>query len=205
MPEAAGHSPRSDSAQATRQRILATAAEHFARHGYAGTSVRHIAREIGLTDPAIHYYFTTKQDLYEALLTPPDFAMFASASDASAREQALEAALYVFRWWAERPGFARMLFREQLANERSSVEFIEFAVTAWEDLVTSRMVRAFEEDGAELSETLMWMFCGVFTDGLLSFGDAAGEAMAQTYFTSRLQRLAEICLPATEDDGDGDA
>lgn len=52
----------------TRQRLLDAALELFARHGFAATSVRAIAGEIGLRDSAIYAHFPDKQAIYQALL-----------------------------------------------------------------------------------------------------------------------------------------
>jgi AcrR family transcriptional regulator len=40
----------------------------FARHGYAGTSVRAIARAAGLSDSGLYAHFRSKQDLYQTLM-----------------------------------------------------------------------------------------------------------------------------------------
>ena len=54
----------------TRQRILDTALRRFAEHGYAGTSVRDLAEELGLTKAAVHYHFAAKGQIVQALLEP---------------------------------------------------------------------------------------------------------------------------------------
>lgn len=55
-----------DAAQA---RILDAAAEVFARKGQAATTMVEIARIAGLPPANIHYYFTSKTALYDAVLT----------------------------------------------------------------------------------------------------------------------------------------
>ncbi len=52
----------------TRERILDVAEALFAQHGLAGTAVRDIAREAGLTPGSLYHYFDGKQALYEAVL-----------------------------------------------------------------------------------------------------------------------------------------
>ncbi len=47
----------------TRTRILETALTLFLKHGYEATSMRMLAQELGLTKPAIYYYFPGKEDL----------------------------------------------------------------------------------------------------------------------------------------------
>jgi len=51
----------------TRARILAVAAECFATHGYAATSLRDIARDVGVTVGAIYVHFPSKGRLLVAV------------------------------------------------------------------------------------------------------------------------------------------
>lgn len=67
----------------TRQRILASALRHFAEHGYAGTSIRDIAEELGLTKAAVHYHFAAKEQILAALLAPL-LARFAAVTEQQA-------------------------------------------------------------------------------------------------------------------------
>jgi TetR/AcrR family transcriptional regulator len=52
----------------TRQRILQAALKGFARKGYAGTSVRDIVTTARASRPVLYYYFSSKADLYRALV-----------------------------------------------------------------------------------------------------------------------------------------
>lgn len=55
--------------ESTRERILDVAEALFATKGLAGTAVRDIAREAGLTAPSLYNHFVGKQALYEAVIT----------------------------------------------------------------------------------------------------------------------------------------
>ena len=55
----------------TRQRILAIAADLFARQGYTGTSIADIARELGTTTAALYYHFPSKSAILGGLLAVP--------------------------------------------------------------------------------------------------------------------------------------
>ena len=66
------HEPSAESSgaegESTRDRILDVAERLFAQKGFAGTVVRDIAREAGLTAPSLYNHFEGKQALYEAVL-----------------------------------------------------------------------------------------------------------------------------------------
>ena len=52
----------------TRQNVLDTARELFARYGFDSVSVRQICAEAGVSDNAVHYHFGSKQALYQTVL-----------------------------------------------------------------------------------------------------------------------------------------
>lgn len=56
-----------DAAQ-TRERILRTAYEVMNEHGYAATTFQEIAKRSGLSRPTLNYYFSSREELYRALL-----------------------------------------------------------------------------------------------------------------------------------------
>ena len=51
-----------------KEKLLQIAAQHFSKNGYAGISLDKIAKEVGITKPAIYYHFKNKEELYEAVL-----------------------------------------------------------------------------------------------------------------------------------------
>lgn len=52
----------------SRRRILESALDLFAAHGYEGASTRQIAEGAGVNLPAIQYYFGNKEGLYRAII-----------------------------------------------------------------------------------------------------------------------------------------
>ena len=48
----------------TREEILELSAPLFARHGYDGVSMRDVAAAVGLTQAALYYHFSDKDQLY---------------------------------------------------------------------------------------------------------------------------------------------
>ena len=60
--------PTNANAEVTRQKILSTASELFARNGEDGVSVRTIATACGLSVAMVNHYFGSKHGLYEACI-----------------------------------------------------------------------------------------------------------------------------------------
>lgn len=55
----------------TVTQIEQAARASFAQNGWAGTSLRGIAREVGVDPALVHYYFSSKEELLDAVTTPP--------------------------------------------------------------------------------------------------------------------------------------
>lgn len=58
-----------------RERIKVVAVEHFNNHGYHGTSVRNIAKDVGCSLPMIYYYFNNKKELFDEIIKKEYFAL----------------------------------------------------------------------------------------------------------------------------------
>jgi AcrR family transcriptional regulator len=55
----------------TRERILASARELFARNGFQNTSIRAVAADAGVDAALVHHYYGTKQQLFAAATELP--------------------------------------------------------------------------------------------------------------------------------------
>jgi AcrR family transcriptional regulator len=84
--------------------ILAIAQRLFLEKGYASTTMAAIAREAGIATNVVHWYFTTKDDLFVAVLDALQSKDLEEAKRRFARaasgqeEKALEALLTEFVW-----------------------------------------------------------------------------------------------------------
>jgi len=47
-----------------RERVMEAALQMFLHRGYAGTSMKSLAQELGVSAPALYWYFPSKEDLY---------------------------------------------------------------------------------------------------------------------------------------------
>src|ERR1700720_2161548 len=105
----------------TRDRVLSVALGLFAEHGYRGTSLRDIARRIGIKAPSLLHHFPSKEQLYLAVLDK----MFESLEDAanaiawgreSRQERMRQAVGNAIDFIASHPDFVRIMWKE-MADE----------------------------------------------------------------------------------------
>ncbi len=105
----------------TRERVLQVAQALFAERGYRGTSLRDIAKRIGIKAPSLLHHFPSKQQLYLAVLDK----MFESLEDAanaiawgrgSRQERMRRAVGDALDFIAGHPDFVRIMWKE-MADE----------------------------------------------------------------------------------------
>ncbi|WP_219461883.1 TetR/AcrR family transcriptional regulator [Nonomuraea rhizosphaerae] len=63
-----GRPPKAEAGD-TKAALVDAALRLFARHGYAGTSIRAIAREVGLSESVLYAHFDGKKAIYEAAMS----------------------------------------------------------------------------------------------------------------------------------------
>lgn len=51
-----------------RERVMQVALQMFLANGYAGTSLKAVADELGISPPALYWYFPSKEDLYGSVI-----------------------------------------------------------------------------------------------------------------------------------------
>ena len=68
-PPASSPARRTASPAGARDRVLRAAAHSFVAHGYAQTTVRDIARTVGILSGSLFHHFDSKEELLEAVMT----------------------------------------------------------------------------------------------------------------------------------------
>ena len=109
--------------ESTRERILDVAEQLFAQHGLAGTAVRDIAREAGLTAPSLYNHFDGKQALYEAVLARGVEPLFGLMDRLNRVDLADDSSLHVLDaimdHLADHPNIAKLIQYESLTGGAS--------------------------------------------------------------------------------------
>ncbi len=189
---------RSEHAAGTRQRILNAARALFAQHGYAGTSIRMIARHCGISDPTIHYHFRDKAEIYEALLVPPAYGYEPPQASNASREALANFMEQRFWWWAGNTEFARLLLREQLRGRPEPLDYMADSERRFRAELSSAAAGLYG-DAAEIVTDLAWyMLAGALWDVVMTYGSDAPGVVEQEYFRNRVRTLIEAALDAGE-------
>lgn len=109
-------STRAQTAQATTERLIATAHRAFAERGFAEVSLDALAAEAGVTRGALHHHFGNKAGLFEAVLRRVDAeiaaemqAVWEATPDAW---EGFRACFHVYLDAVLRPDRCRILFQD---------------------------------------------------------------------------------------------
>ena len=140
--------------EASRKRIVKAALRLFAAHGYAGTSVRMIARSARMSVGLLYNYFPTKADLLGAIFEQSmrDVqASFASADAAATPAERIERLVRSsFAILEANRDFWRMSYGVRM--QPAVVTGLGKRLQAWTKTIQSTLVRYVAEAGASRPE-----------------------------------------------------
>jgi AcrR family transcriptional regulator len=113
--------PINANADATRRRLVDVAMGQFAQHGFHGASTRDLAAAAGVNVATVHYYFQSKQGLYDAVVDDVYRRLGERAMEIMAEVSPTELEVLLGRLYlagrAERDG-VRLLVRQVLDHGR---------------------------------------------------------------------------------------
>jgi AcrR family transcriptional regulator len=110
---------RGTKGERTQVRILDAAEDLFAEHGYAGTSLRDVARAVDLRIPSLYNHFPSKEALYAAVLERglrPVLDVMATMVEGEAPPRAADVIAGAMAVLAERPKLPRLILHETLSG-----------------------------------------------------------------------------------------
>ncbi|MEM8806509.1 MAG: TetR family transcriptional regulator [Cyanobacteria bacterium P01_G01_bin.38] len=118
--------------EATKAQILDAAEEEFARYGLAGARTEPIAANTGVTKAMIHYYFGTKEELYQAVLERYAATFLAAVEALDVQDLSPPDALKQFirtavTYEVAHPYEGKVLLHEAMSNQGKY-----FKLTGWE-------------------------------------------------------------------------
>lgn len=117
----------------TRDRILEVALELFSGRGFSRTSVRSIAHEAGITDAALYYHFSSKEEILNALIEDSTFLRLEQAPPDYDFEQTVQySARCANRLMNENRELLRILFVEGLSGDPLALAQLRILKARWE-------------------------------------------------------------------------
>jgi TetR/AcrR family transcriptional regulator len=132
----------------TRAEIVATAERHFAERGFEDTSLGDIAADVGIRRTSISYHFSSKQELYTAVLETVFAGWAKSLPSGGTAAWRLEAAMTGWiDFVAQRPTAARLILRESVnAQPEKIAAFLRSggAVVKWFEALIEEGIAAGE-------------------------------------------------------------
>lgn len=180
--------PRKSDAGDTKAALLNAALRLFARHGYAGTSIRSIAREVGLSESVLYAHFPSKQAIFDAALATlgPKNPLDAMGEDA--------ATLVV----TDPPQYLRELIRAVLGEWETDNARLLISVMARDGLLHSPALR---EALSAMRTPVRLLFDRWIAAGLIPADLATPEDLAMS-FTGPigLARILHLHADASDED-----
>ena len=198
-----------------RHREVLRAALHlFAERGYAGASLRELARRLGMQQPSLYHYFRSKEELVDQILTtfgfggvqsvPPGTSIPDRVEDLPRALGDIVEAMYERTEW---PIFVRFLFNlsleQPLYAERLRVLFVE-TVGGLFRLMLSHYVDSGQVDAREI-ELLARMVVNaiglLYIEQKVVFPQGAGRGHEIRPYIDFVVRVAELALASRGPDG----
>jgi AcrR family transcriptional regulator len=114
------------------QEVLNVASDYFLSHGYQGTSINAMARDSGISKESIYRYFSSKKDLFEAVIAKElteyqeRFEFLSVEYDSMPLDEALRASLesMLFAVTSDRTlALRRLIFHESVRSPDIGEDF----------------------------------------------------------------------------------
>ena len=202
----------------TREALLDAALESFSRHGFRGTSVRDLARAVGIQESSVYKHFASKQAIFDALVERADqhLAQVASqlgqvgstgAETAPGYQGISEEDLLVIA----RGMFDLVLDDPQLARLRRLMTIEQYhdpAVSAWfheyfmvrplvfqTELFQSLFTTGDFRDGLDPEQTALAFFGPIFL--LIQYADGGDRSRAQELLAGHVRHFRRTHLSPT--------
>lgn len=153
-----------------RQRLLESAARHFARHGLDGANVDAISLDAGFAKGTLYNYFRSKEELFAEVLTEAcRRAIDIYSKDeclGSVRERLMSLAAADVEVLRQEEGFHKVLIREAMSFRKETYPLIAQHLAPFLNKVQQILeggVNAAEVRNDRTADQLALMFVGVLT------------------------------------------
>lgn len=132
-----------------RDAIVRSAVETFARYGFRGSTIKRLARDAGISEALVYRYFSSKEDLFEAVLdylvrqAEPVTPENAETLDDRRFLQKLAEGIYAH--YSNHPEEVRILLYAALQGHSLSKRYYERQVRIYYDVIVERIRKGQKE------------------------------------------------------------
>src|SRR3989304_2298085 len=193
--------PSSRGGHRTRRRLLPAALRLFSRDGFHGTSIRVLARSVGLTEAAIYYHFPSKRAIVEALyerrgVTSALDELEHLPGGVPLEHQMVANALASARLWDENADLLRVVVVEVLRGDRAAWAAHHERREGWRRAILDPLPRYRTRheidpsiDVAEAADSWVNLMFGLFMDRLLALGRISRRS---SFLSPEFRRSIEV-------------
>lgn len=177
----------------TKRRIIEGARELFGQRGFDATTVRQIAKRVGLTDAALYYHFKSKREILESIWDLP-----VGGSPAQLRpdgrfgaRRLREIIDSLLDFATLNQDFLRLVNRETLAGDETA-RAIRYENRAYMRRIFGQHLQTIHEpDAADIrADALVAFVMGSTMRLVIATGDGYADASADPVYRDRLFRGA---------------
>jgi AcrR family transcriptional regulator len=164
----------------TRSRILQSAKRVFARQGYAGATLDAIAADAGMTKGAVYWHFTSKSDLFLALLEdqlqsplsiPPERAKRAFEESISSQEAVTALLTSQLAYAQDHPDWCRLYLEFMVQSREADVQKVLSGIAAEErQAAIMQLIQQMQTEGIlreDVDPIVIAKFWGALVDGMI--------------------------------------
>lgn len=189
-----------------RSRILDAATRRLAERGYAGTSLKAVADDVGLRAPSLLYHFPSKAALRDAVLEGllsrwKDLVPAVLVAATTGRDRFEGALGLMLGFFAEEPRRARLLVRESLDRPDAVRALVTAHLAPWMPLLTEYIELGQREgrvhpdlDSTAYVTEVVLLVVAHFAMGPIAL--SIGSATDQAWEARRLAELRRLCNAA---------
>lgn len=157
--------------RSTREHLLDAAERLFAERGFYGTSLADICGEVGIAKSSLLHHFSSKNDVYAAVLERVadelnGIVEVSLAAEGDARGKALYLFEALLAWTRRRPEYNQIVLRELLDNAGRAGRVRRWFLKPAIDSMAGIVAAAFRQSGLHSADSALFLF---HTVGALSY------------------------------------
>ena len=175
----------------TRRRIVETARALFGSEGFDGTTVKQIAKAVGLTDAALYYHFKSKREILKAIWELPIEGgigrLRAKQTFTASQLDALTDNVIDFS--VANDHILRLMSREILSGDETAIALRNENRAVWRQTLYESFLTVVDTEEAEIrTEAIMALLTGANMRTQMATGADFATFAAKEEFRGRLRR-----------------